>query len=53
MNMVHKGFGVVHVGVTKMVDLVRRQFFWYGLTSDIIEYVNKCEICMRSKDGRR
>ena len=38
-----------HPGITKTMDLVARQFFWFGLRKDVEYYVTHCEACQRNK----
>eukprot|EP00983_Pelagomonas_calceolata_P044190 1139199-Pelagomonas_calceolata.AAC.1 len=38
-----------HVGVTKTLELVSRDFWWHGLRSDLGHYVRLCDECQRNK----
>ena len=41
-----------HMGITKTVELVTRQFWWQGVQQDITAYVNDCVVCQLSKDSQ-
>ena len=43
----HDGAG--HLGREKTLDLVKRHFYWPGLTLDVEEFVRSCDICQRTK----
>ena len=32
-----------------MVTALRKQFFWFGLKSDVVEYLSKCIECQQVK----
>eukprot|EP01119_Soliformovum_irregulare_P018225 TRINITY_DN5544_c0_g1_i9.p1 TRINITY_DN5544_c0_g1~~TRINITY_DN5544_c0_g1_i9.p1 ORF type:complete len:345 (-),score=31.02 TRINITY_DN5544_c0_g1_i9:1032-2066(-) len=38
-----------HFGVTKTTSLVKRDYYWPGISADIKGYVSSCETCARSK----
>lgn len=38
-----------HPGIERRTKLIRERFFWPGMTSDIEEYVKKCDRCLRRK----
>jgi transposase InsO family protein len=38
-----------HLGISKTTDRIRLRYYWPKMTSEIKEYVNKCEICKASK----
>lgn len=38
-----------HGGIDKTLDLVRRHFYWPGLSKDVREFVLKCEVCKQTK----
>jgi hypothetical protein len=38
-----------HFGRRKTLDLVRRDFYWPGMTSYIIEYIKTCDVCQRNR----
>ena len=43
MEQAHCG----HVGTSKMKQILRRLFFWPGMTKDIDDYVRRCNSCLR------
>ena len=49
MNEMHKPPFVGHPGYQQMVTALRKQFFWPGLKSDVIEYLSKCIECQQVK----
>ncbi|OAF65817.1 hypothetical protein A3Q56_06458, partial [Intoshia linei] len=53
MQELHNGFGEMHVGTLKLVDLLSQKFFWTGFVDDIRFYVSCCVNCMENKNGRR
>ena len=42
LNEMHKPPFVGNPGYQKMVTALRKQFFWPGLKSDVVEYLSKC-----------
>lgn len=38
-----------HSGGDKTLDLVKRSYYWPGMTRDIREYVSKCSLCKETK----
>ena len=44
----HNPMPTAHPGRNKMRDLVKRQYYWSGMTSDIDTFVSNCLICRRS-----
>lgn len=38
-----------HGGMTKTLDLLRRNFFWPGMVKDVRDYIRKCGICKTTK----
>ena len=49
MNEMHKPPFTGRLGYQKMVTSLRKQFFWPGLKSDVIEYLSKCIECQQVK----
>lgn len=39
-----------HQGEKKTRERVKRSFYWYGLTADVLHYVATCAMCGASKD---
>ena len=42
-----------HLGVTKTLELVKRQFWWPKMSADIGKYVESCYKCQANKPDRR
>jgi RNase H-like domain found in reverse transcriptase/Reverse transcriptase (RNA-dependent DNA polymerase)/Integrase zinc binding domain/gag-polyprotein putative aspartyl protease len=42
-----------HLGIQKTLELVRRQFWWPGMSADIKDYVQSCFKCQSDKLDRR
>jgi hypothetical protein len=38
-----------HVGRIRTLELVERTFWWPGVTNDVREYVQTCDVCQRNK----
>ena len=49
LNEMHKPLFAGHLGYQKMVTALRKQFFWPGLKSDVVEYLSKCIECQQVK----
>ena len=41
-----------HPGVAKTLELIKRQYTWFGLRKDVKQYLSNCHICYRSKSSR-
>lgn len=52
LNDFHIGKTAGHVGISRMTRTIRQYYYWRGLNSDVQEYVNKCEICKKTKHHR-
>ncbi|XP_061191756.1 uncharacterized protein LOC133199998 [Saccostrea echinata] len=42
-----------HQGERRTLDRVKRSFYWYGLTADVLHYVSSCAICGTEKRASR
>lgn len=40
-----------HMGVAKMEALLRKAFYWPGMTTDLQEWASKCASCVQQKRG--
>ena len=40
---------VGHLGQDKVLDLLRDQFYWPGMHTDVVSYINSCPRCLRRK----
>lgn len=38
-----------HAGIRRMLNTIRRKYFWIGLTRDVIDFVKICDKCQRHK----
>ena len=47
----HEGLG--HLGITKMAELLSRNYYWPNINKDISEYVNNCYSCAQRKSTSR
>lgn len=45
----HDSAITAHGGMSKTLDLIRRNFYWPGMVSDTRDFVRKCEICKGTK----
>nr|XP_022905612.1 uncharacterized protein K02A2.6-like [Onthophagus taurus] len=43
LSLIHTG----HLGITKSLQKARNFIFWPGITKDIINFCNKCDICLK------
>lgn len=41
-----------HAGIRRMVNNIKRKFYWPGIENDVKSYVRKCEKCQKSKHSR-
>jgi len=37
-------------GKWKIMELVMRNYWWLGVTRDVMRYVERCDICQRMKN---
>lgn len=42
-----------HLGTSRTLERISRQFWWHGWTQDAILYVKSCELCMRRNNKNR
>ena len=40
---------VGHLGQDRVLDLLRDQFYWHGMHTDVTSYINSCPRCLRRK----
>jgi hypothetical protein len=38
-----------HAGINRMLNNIKKYYFWPGLTNDVINYVKKCKLCQVHK----
>ena len=41
-----------HFGATRTTALIRRKYFWPGLSKDVRHYIKNCDVCQRTKIPR-
>ena len=39
-----------HRGTNTTYDKVSSRFFWYSMRSDIIDFINRCDLCQKQGD---
>jgi len=49
MELCHDARLSGHVGITRTLDLVSRDFYWQKLRRDVEDYVRHCDACQRHK----
>ena len=42
-----------HMGIHRMISVMRDRYFWNGITRDIYDYVNSCKSCNQAKPSNR
>lgn len=42
-----------HAGVNRMLNNIKKYYFWPGMSNDVIEYVKKCKPCQIQKHTNR
>ena len=42
-----------HIGIQRMLSVVKQRYYWKGMTKDIYEYVSTCKTCNQSKPANR
>ena len=54
-HKVMKGYhdSINHHGRNKLSDLIKKRCYWYGYYGDIVDFINSCIVCQRSKIGKR
>ena len=40
---------VGHLGQDRVLELLRDQFYWSGMYTDVASYLNSCPMCLRRK----
>lgn len=41
-----------HAGVRRMINNIKRKFYWPGIEKDVRNYIQKCETCQKIKHSR-
>jgi hypothetical protein len=49
----HDGDMAGHIGVTRMISIMRARFYWPGMIRDITNYVTTCRSCNAAKTSSR
>jgi len=42
-----------HPGISKTIELVSRDYIWFGLKKDVEAYVSGCAVCQRTKPSHQ
>src|ERR1700737_759094 len=42
-----------HFGIRKTRESLTREYFWPGITKDVIKYCNSCDVCIHSKTSNQ
>ena len=45
----HKSEFMVHPGISKMYQDLKKMFWWLGMKSDVANFVNKCLVYQKAK----
>ena len=53
LKALHEPLYVGHPGFAKMYELVKREWWWPGMTNDVREYVAYCDSCQRVKASNK
>ena len=53
MSEAHKTHYTIHPGVTKMYQVLRRQFWWDGMKRDVAKFVSCYLVCQQVKDEHK
>ena len=53
LELMHDHPVAAHVGVTKMIAMLRPRFYWQGWQDDVRAHVDSCLLCQRYKAFRR
>lgn len=49
----HDGRMSGHKGIEKTIELITRDFTWKGLRKDVTQYINRCDLCQKTKASRK
>lgn len=49
IRQAHLPPSAAHVGVAKVLDILRRYFYWKGMAKDVHDFVVDCEVCKTCK----
>ena len=49
LRILHEG----HCGISKTVATARKRYFWPGMRNDIVNLINKCDLCQQFRPGLR
>ena len=49
----HASPGLGHFGRDRILQRLRRSFFWYGMHDDAVQYIKSCETCLKNKKTKR
>jgi transposase InsO family protein len=49
IRLTHDAPHAGHPGIEKTLDLVKRNYYWVGITKDIAHYIKSCPVCQQTK----
>ena len=49
----HDVLATGHVEINRIVDLIKRIYWWHGIWDDVAAYVRSCLVCQRMKSDNR
>lgn len=49
INSLHNTVISAHGGMAKTLELIRRNFFWPGMVTQVRDYVRNCDVCKATK----
>ncbi len=52
LQICHDSPSAGHFGIRKTLNLIKRNFWWSSMSSDVKDYVRSCDVCCRSKESR-
>lgn len=44
-------YSLGHIGITKCLDILKKSYYWPGMTLDTKLFINKCQNCKTAKDN--
>lgn len=52
MDSAHRGH-CAHTGINKMISVLQPNFVWPGMYTDVLNYVSKCDDCLKGKKNHK
>lgn len=53
LHIHHDNILAGHFGFKKTLDLIQRRYWWKGMSKDVKQYVDSCDVCQKSKSSRQ